>query len=114
MARVKWEEGLSNKEMMNTCQIEDTRSPIKKQRLRWYGNVERRPPDHILRRVKELEIEGRRPKGRPQKTWLDCIKENLKEHVYQRDGPQTEKSGKISLEESDPRNLKPDLRRIYY
>ena len=37
-------------------------------------------PDHILRRAKELEIEGRRLKGRPQITWLDCIKENLKEH----------------------------------
>ena len=33
MAGVKWEEGISNKEIMNTCQIEDIRSQIKIQRL---------------------------------------------------------------------------------
>ena len=97
MAGVKWEEGSSNKEIMNTHQIEDIRSQIKKKKLRWHRHVERRPLDHILRRAKELEIEGR-PKGRPQKTWLDCIKENLKEHKYQKDKPQTEKGGKMPLE----------------
>ena len=65
--------------------------------------MERRPPDHILRMAKELEIEGRRPKGRPQKTWLDCIKENL----------QTEKNGKMSLEESDPTKLETRFKKKY-
>ena len=64
MAGVKWEEGISNEEIMNIHQIGDVRSQIKKQRPRWYGNVERRPPDHILRRTKELEIEQRRSEGR--------------------------------------------------
>ena len=37
-------------------------------RLRWFGLVKRRDENSILRRVIELEVEGRRPVGRPKKT----------------------------------------------
>ncbi len=36
-------------------------------RLRWFGYVRRK--EHILRRTLNLEVEGRRPLGRPKKTW---------------------------------------------
>ena len=37
-------------------------------RLRWFGYVKRRDENSILRRVMVLEMEGRRPIGRPKKT----------------------------------------------
>ena len=37
-------------------------------RLRWFGHVKRRDENSILRRAMELEVEGRRPVGRPKKT----------------------------------------------
>ena len=38
-------------------------------RLRWFGHLKRRDENSILRRAMELEVEGRRPVGRPKKTW---------------------------------------------
>ncbi|KAH1222459.1 Craniofacial development protein 2 [Glycine max] len=48
-------------------------------RLRWFGHVERRPVDSVVRRVDQMErrqtIRGR---GRPKKTIREVIKKNLK------------------------------------
>ena len=35
-------------------------------RLRWFGCVKCRDENSILRRAMELEVEGRRPVGRPK------------------------------------------------
>ena len=32
----------------------------------------------MLRRVMELEVEGRRPVGRPKKTWSKVVEEDMK------------------------------------
>ena len=42
---------------------------LRKLRLRWFVNVKRRNENSILRRAMELEVEGRRPVGRPKMTW---------------------------------------------
>ncbi|KAL5154279.1 hypothetical protein HKD37_19G053668 [Glycine soja] len=48
-------------------------------RLRWFGHVERRPVDSVVRRVDQMErrqtIRGR---GRPKKTIREVIKKDLK------------------------------------
>ena len=47
-------------------------------RLRWFGHVKRRDEYSILRRVMELEVEGRRPVGRPKKTWSKVVEEDMR------------------------------------
>ena len=49
---------------------------IKKARVRWFGHIRRREP-HITRRVMEGTKDGKRPRGRPRKRWMDCVKGDL-------------------------------------
>ena len=44
--------------------------------MRWFGHVKCRNENSILRRVMELEVEGRRPVGRPKKTWSKVVEED--------------------------------------
>ena len=49
----------------------------------------RREENSIVRRAMELEVEGRRPVGRPKKTWSKVVKEdirklNITEDTWQR------------------------------
>ena len=37
--------------------------------MRWYGHVLRRDDGHVLRKVLEFEVKGKRKPGRPKKTW---------------------------------------------
>ena len=46
-----------------------------KTRLRWFGHVKCRDENSILMRVMELG-EGRRPVGRPKKTWSKVVEEH--------------------------------------
>ncbi len=49
-----------------------------KTRLRWCGHVRRREKGYILRRALNFEVEGRRPPGRPKKTWRVVAKEDVR------------------------------------
>jgi len=51
---------------------------IKKSRLRWFGHVEGKDDNDWVKRCIAWEVEGIRQRGRPRKTWLDCVKACLK------------------------------------
>jgi hypothetical protein len=38
--------------------------------LRWFRHVERKGDDDWVKRCTRLEVVGKRPKGRPRKTWM--------------------------------------------
>ena len=46
--------------------------------MRWFGHVKRRDENSRLRRAMELEVEGRRPVGRPEKTWSKVVEEDTR------------------------------------
>ncbi len=52
---------------------------MRESRLRWYGHVERREDDSILKIVTKMEVEGKRARGRPKLRWKDTIEKDLKE-----------------------------------
>jgi len=46
--------------------------------LRWFGHVERRPVDVVLRRVDQIEeSQVKRGRGRPRKTIRETIRKDL-------------------------------------
>ena len=47
-------------------------------RLRWFGHVKCRDENSILRRAMELKVEGRRPVGKPKKTWSKVLEEDMR------------------------------------
>ena len=49
-------------------------------RLQWYGHVMRGDINSQIREVTEVEITGKRKKGRPKNLWEECIKKDLEGH----------------------------------
>ena len=79
MAHLKWEDRVTNEEVMRRCGVEDVISKLRRDGLRWYGHIKRREEGHVLRKALELEVEGGRKAGRPKKTWRRCVEEDTKE-----------------------------------
>ncbi|VDP37194.1 unnamed protein product [Heligmosomoides polygyrus] len=47
-------------------------------RLRWYGHVLRANDDTVCKIGLNLEVPGKRPRGRPKQRWLDTLHLDLK------------------------------------
>ena len=43
--------------------------------VRWYGHVLRRDDDSVLRVALDLEVSGKKKRGRPNKTWKKQVEE---------------------------------------
>jgi len=59
---------------IGVCCITDK---IRESRLRWYGHVQRREDDHCVKRILEVEVYGRRNRGRQRKRWINTISHDL-------------------------------------
>ena len=46
--------------------------------MRSFGNVQHRDENSILKRAMELEVECRRPVGRPKKAWSKVMEEDMR------------------------------------
>ena len=51
---------------------------IRSGRLRWYGPVMRKGDDWV-KKCMEYRVEGRRPVGRPRKTWFESVEADMAE-----------------------------------
>ena len=56
-----------------TIGIDDIALVLQQNRLRWYGHVLRKDDDWV-KKCKEYEVEGPRPRGRPKRTWRGCTR----------------------------------------
>ena len=50
---------------------------IKKSRLRWFVHVEQKDDNDWVKRCITWEVQGIRQRGRPKKTWWDCVKNDM-------------------------------------
>ena len=78
MCEVTRRDKIRNKVIRGTSKVREISDKIQESRLRWYGHVMRRDEQYIGRRVTEMDIQGRRGRGRPKQSWMDCIKEDLR------------------------------------
>ncbi|MCJ8749155.1 hypothetical protein PDJAM_G00173060 [Pangasius djambal] len=51
---------------------------VREARLRWFGHVQRRESEYIGRRMLDMELPGRRRRGRPKRRYMDVINEDMK------------------------------------
>ena len=56
--------------------LEDLKLVLRKRRLRWFGHVERREEEWI-RKSLVMEVEGKRPRGGPKKTWMKIVERDM-------------------------------------
>ena len=52
---------------------------IKKRRLQWFGHAERMEEKRLPNAALHGHVEGKRSRGRQRKTWMDNVREDLKE-----------------------------------
>ena len=53
---------------------------LRRNRLRWFGHVERREEGDWVRRCQWVEMkDGKKAAGRPKKTWEQVVQDDLKE-----------------------------------
>ena len=51
---------------------------VKKRRLNWFGHVNRREDTSMVKKAYKEEFQGKRPRGRPKKRWVDQIREDFR------------------------------------
>ena len=57
----------------------DASKNITEKRLKWYGHVMRMTEEHIVRRMLDVDIPGKRRRGRPNLWWKDARKRDMTE-----------------------------------
>ena len=59
--------------------VEQLGMKMREDRLRWYGHVMRRDQEYVGRKMMEMELPGKRRRGRPKKRLLDAVKKDMRE-----------------------------------
>ena len=76
-----------------TVKIKRLGMKMREGRLRWYGHVMRRDQEYVGRKRMEMELPGKRKKGRPKRRFLDLVKEDMAKLVQRRRMLKTERFG---------------------
>ena len=58
---------------------------ITEKRLKWYGHVRRMKEEHIVRRMLDVDIPGKRRRGRPNLRWKDACNGDMAQAVLKED-----------------------------
>ena len=68
---------IRNKYIRSTVKVEWLGMKMREGRLRWYGHVMMRDQEYVGSRIMELELPGKRKRGRPKTRFLDVVKEDM-------------------------------------
>ena len=78
IAGVRLSDRIPSEEIGRWCGLEQLDIEIRRRRLRWFGHVKRRDGGDCLGDVLRVEVPGSRPRGRPKKSWMDNVKEDMR------------------------------------
>ena len=77
--KIKWDECVTNYEILRLAKADDTKLLVNKNRLRWLGHVARMPETRAVKALLYGELaEGKRKVERPMLRFKDTIKDVLK------------------------------------
>ena len=68
---------IRNEYIRNTVKVEQLEMKMGEGRLRWYGNIMRRDQEYVGRRVLQMELPGKRKRGRQKRRFLDVVKKDM-------------------------------------
>ena len=69
---------IKNEYIRGSAHVEQLGQKVREARLRWYGHVRRREVGYVGRRMLEMELPGKRRKGRPKRRYMDAVKEDMR------------------------------------
>ena len=93
---------IRNEKIRNLTGVEAITAKTREQRLRWFGHVKRREEDYVGKRVLEMEIEGRRGRGRQKTRWKDTIVKDMKELSLEEEDVMDRNLWRCAIHGSDP------------
>ena len=92
MQIIRWMCGISLKdrrtheELRRLVGVEPITTFIRGGRLRWYGHMMRIGDEDWVKKCMGYIVEGRRPVGRPRKTWLESVEVDMTELEIDKEG----------------------------
>ena len=76
----QWSAGYVESEMMTKCPrmlgVQEVTAALRTRRLRWYGHVA--CSSSCINSITRMTITSARRRGRPKKTWSECVKTDMK------------------------------------
>ena len=60
-----------------TVKVVEASTKAQDERLQWYGHVRRRKSEYVELRTIEMEVTGRRKRGRPRLSWRDRLRVDM-------------------------------------
>ena len=82
MRMLRWmtrRDKVRNSYIRGTAKVTEVTKKVQERRMHWFGHIKRREEEYLGRRILDMEVEGRRRRGRPKKRWKDRIGEDLRE-----------------------------------
>ena len=70
---------IRNEHIRSTVKVERLGMKMREGRLRWYEHGMRRDQEYVGRKRIEMELLGKRRRGRPKRRFLDVVKEDMGE-----------------------------------
>ena len=70
---------IRNEHIRSTVKVERLGMKVKEDRLKWYGHIMRRDQEYVGRKMMEMELPGKRRRGKPKRRFLDVVKEDMGE-----------------------------------
>ena len=79
MCGVRLSDKKASAELLSRLDIESVSVVVRRGRLRWFGHVERKQPDDWVSACRHIVVESvnGRGRGRPRKTWRECVEEDM-------------------------------------
>jgi hypothetical protein len=108
MRMVRWVMGISlldhvtNDMIRRQFGIAPINEKMREGRLRWFGHVERAAPGTVAGIANHLEVDGRRPRGRPKQRWRDTINADLKSSNLRHEDAQDRAKWRRAIRRADP------------
>ena len=119
MQMIRWMCGISlkdrmtNEELRRLVGVEPVTTFIRNGRLKWYGHVMRKGDEDWVKKCMEYRVEGRRPVGRPRKTWSESVEADMAKLKIDKEDVHTRSKCECYEEEVQP-YLKTDYKPIIY
>lgn len=76
MLHVQLSNKIRSEDILKRFNMKTIAETMRKRRLQWFGHTERSSDENILF-IRQMEVQGQMPRGRPKKTWAKTIKEDL-------------------------------------
>ena len=91
------ERSISTENLRDRLGIDSVTDVVQRGRLRWFGHVERKSKDDWVSACRELEVDGRLGKGRPRKTWMECVVDDMRKVGLKREDAQFRSTWKAGI-----------------